>query len=616
MKSSTAGLRKAFKENHLRATTVNQTKSTDEEKRNRAIEWITFYRRNWHIFCDRVLEIKLRPFQMIMIYLMGVSDVFFAICSRGLSKTFIAGLAAIIKMLLYPFSEVVITASTIPQANIIVEQKIRGELIKKLSPYLLDMYSKDYLLITKSDDGYRVECTLNGSTLKVLPQLESSRGNRSTYTIYEECRLLKKTMVDSVFDKMAHPRQAKYLDNEKYASNPRWLEECKVVYITSARYKFEWFWRQFKNCFTGYFIDKKLKYNIFAGDIFMSIENGLKTWGDYRRAKKMSSQQDFEMEDLNVMIGEGENAFFSYKPFKENQILEKCFKPLTTLQFLSGEENDFSRKEPNEIRLIISDFSFVGAVKGSTGAANDNTVIICMSLHWKKFHFERHIDYVEAFPGGDSLGAANRVREIFWDYSADYYIPDLRNGGETIFNYISMPWQHPERGNRWNPSGFGLCPIQELHVISTGRQEELLSRIVDKNAIPCIIPFIGSSTLNSSMWIDLRKQLESNNIKFLINSSTYQNLIEDNGSFYGMTSEQYADNMLPFANTDELIQECVNLSAEYREGLVHLKEPRSGFKDRAVCLAYGNYIASKIDTLYNKDQQSDDCDYTELELVF
>lgn len=383
---------------------------------------------------------------MIMIYLMGISDVFFAICSRGLSKTFIAGLAAIIKMLLYPYSEVVITASTIPQANIIVEQKIRGELIKKLSPYLLDMYEKDYILITKSDDGYKVECTLNGSLLRVLPQLESSRGNRSTYTIYEECRLLKKGMVDGVFDKMAHPRQAKYLENEKYSNNLRWLEECKVVYITSARYKFEWFYKQFKNCVVGYFNDKKLNYNIFAGDIFMSIENGLKTWGDYRRAKKMSSEMDFRMEDLNEMIGEGENAFFNYKSFKENQTLNDCFRPLTTLQFLAGEENNFPSKESDEVRIVVSDFSFVGAVKGSSNVANDNTVILCMSLHWKKFHFERHIDYIEAFPGGDSLGAANRVREVFWDYDADYYVPDLRNGGETIFNYISMPWEHPERG--------------------------------------------------------------------------------------------------------------------------------------------------------------------------
>lgn len=422
MRSRTGGLRKMFKENHLRASQVSHSgRLTNEEKRANAIEWITFYRRNWHIFVDRVLGIKLRPFQSIMIYFMGISDVFFAICSRGLSKTFMAGLGAICKMLLYPYSEVVITASTIPQANIIVEQKIRGELIKKLSPYLLDMYTKDYLLITKSEDGYKIECTLNGSTLRVFPQLESSRGNRSTFTIYEECRLLKKTMVDSVFDKMAHPRQAKYLEQPKYSTNPRWLEECKTVYITSARFKFEWFWKQFKNCVNGYYVDKKTKYYVFAGDIFMSIANGLKTWGDYRRAKKMSSEMDFLMEDLNEMVGEGENAFFNYRSFKENQVLEKAFHSLTTSDVLMGKKVDFPEKEPNEIRLVITDFSFVGT---TSNQKNDNTVIMCMSLHWDNYRFKRHIDSIETMAGGDSLGATHRIREIFWDYNADYALLD------------------------------------------------------------------------------------------------------------------------------------------------------------------------------------------------
>ena len=68
---------------------------------------------------------------------MGISDVFFAICSRGLSKTFIVGLGAIVKMNLYPYSEVIVTSSTIAQANKMVEDKIRDEIIKKLSDYLL-----------------------------------------------------------------------------------------------------------------------------------------------------------------------------------------------------------------------------------------------------------------------------------------------------------------------------------------------------------------------------------------------------------------------------------------------------------------------------------------------
>ena len=118
-------------------------RKTNKEKEDNVIEWTTLFRRNWHIYAEFILGIRLRPFQKIMIYLMGVSEIFFGICSRGLSKSFLAGLAAIIAMNLYPYSEIVITSSTVPQANKLVEKKIRDELIKKLSPYLLYMYEKE-----------------------------------------------------------------------------------------------------------------------------------------------------------------------------------------------------------------------------------------------------------------------------------------------------------------------------------------------------------------------------------------------------------------------------------------------------------------------------------------
>ena len=424
MRSQLGGLRRKFMENHLVSTSARSSgKKTSKEKEENVIEWCTLYRRNWHIFVDQVLQIKLKPFQALMIYLMGVSDVFFAICSRGLSKTFMVGLAALVKMLLYPYSEVVITASTIAQANIIVEKKIRDELIKKLSPYLLYLYEKEYLVITKSDDGYKTVCPLNGSTLEVLPANEGARGRRATLLVYEEARLLKKGIIDSVFEKMAHPRQAKYIiENPEYANSKRWTEECQSIYITSARYKFEWFWRTFKGCVTGYYNDKKTAYNVFAGDIFLSIANGLKTWGDLRKSKKMSSDMDYRMEDLNEMIGEAEDAFFKIQNFKENQVIERAFEPPTDVEVYTMVDKHNEPKKDGEIRLVITDYAFANT---TSREANDNTIIVLMSLHWKGNRFERHVDYIEGHPASDSLGAADRARELFWDYRADYYVPDL-----------------------------------------------------------------------------------------------------------------------------------------------------------------------------------------------
>lgn len=612
MLPNTKPLRKKFMENHLRMG-ADSGSHVDSVKEENIIHWISLYRRNWHIFVDMVLQIKLKPFQMLMIYLMGISDVFFAICSRGLSKSFIVSLAAIVKMLLFPYSEIIITASTIPQANVLVEKKIRDELIKKLSPYLLYLYEKEYLVITKSDDGYKITCTLNGSTLEVLPALDSSRGRRATFLIYEECRLIKKSMIDSVFSPMAHPRQAKYLSNPVYANDKRWLEECQSIYITSARYKYEYFWNTFKETFTGYFYDKRTHYNIFAGDIFMSIDNGLKTWGDYRKSKKMLGEYDNRMENLNEMIGENEDAFFTIKSFKQNQIIQRCFRPPTDMDIYLNHDMGNSPKEDTEIRLVISDYAFANTVSSQK---NDNTIIMCMSLHWKGNRFERHVDYIEGYPAGDSLGAADRAREIFWDYQADYLIPDIRSGGEALYNKMTMELENPNHGVLWDKRGLTVSDELELHVVPEGKLQDLRNRTVDKNAVPCIIPITGSTTLNSTMWIELRKQLDNGNIKFLVPMQTYQESLEDNGDIFGMTSEEVANALLPYAQVDLLVNEAVNLKAEIKDGGVKLSEPKNGFKDRAVCLSYGNYIASKIENIWQRRMVNQKVDYTNIQLVW
>lgn len=322
-------------------------------------------------------------------------------------------------MNLYPYSEIIITSSTISQANKMVEDKIRDEIIKKLSDYLLYMYEKEYLVITRPEDGYKIENKLNGSIMRILPCQDSSRGPRATVLIYEECRLLKKTMVDSVFEKMAHPRQAKYLSNPVYANNSRWKEECQHIYITSARYKYEWFWTLFKKTFARHFNNKTI-CNIFAGDIFTAIDNGFKTWGDYRNGLA-GGEMDFRMEDLNEMLGESEDAFFTIQSFKDNQILQKAFVPPSPVDIYMKNDLGNKPKEDNEVRLIIVDYAFANT---TSQEKNDNTIIMCMSLHWKKNRFERHVDYIEGWPSSDSIGASNRARELFFDYSCDYLIPD------------------------------------------------------------------------------------------------------------------------------------------------------------------------------------------------
>ena len=83
-----------------------------------------------------------------------------------------------------------------------------------------------------------------------------------------------------------------------------------------------------------------------------------------------------------------------------------------------------------------------------------------------------------------------------------------------------------------------------------------------------------------------------------------------------MTPEEIGDELAPYGETDLLIQEAVNLKTEIRMDKVHLSEPRTGTKDRAVVLAYGNYVASLIENQWKKQMQKSTYDLSKIQLVW
>lgn len=610
-------LRRQFLNKQLISTTVADSTGLTERQKSNVKKWVTRYRRNWDLYVEEVLGIKLYKIQKIMIHLMGVSDVFFAICTRGAAKSFLVALGAICEFTLKSYAEIVITSSTVPQASKLVEKKIRDEIIKKLSPYLLYMYQHEYIVITKSNtsDGgsYTVENKLNGSTIKVLPCLDSARGERSTWNIFEEARLLKRTIVDSVFLPMGHTRPAKYLLKKEYQTN-RWLEKARVTYITSARFTYEWFYNVFKDVVTGYYTSKHEKYLPFGEDIFAAIDDGSRTWADYRKNKRAMGDMDFRCEIMNEMLGESEDAFFNYEQFKTAQVLTECFRPLTPDQVIMEEDVKFPPKDENEVRIIAADFAFT-ETKGN-GNESDFTQFVCVSGHWHKDRFERHIDYMETWPANDDDGAVQRLKEIFFDYSADYITADARNGGENVIIQFSKPAPNEARGSRWIARGFGMADTMAYHIANKEKVDFYRSRAIDKDCIPCIIPFIGSATTNTAYWRSMKRTLDRGMFKMLVSMQDRQEELENTGKYYQLTSEQLADELAPYAQGDMLIKEAVELTKEIKNDQIKLVEPRSGHKDRIVTASMAMLIIDKIEEEWNRQAQDDDEDYENIQLVF
>jgi hypothetical protein len=451
----------------------------------------------------------------------------------------------------------------------------------------------------------------------VLPPVESSRGSRATILVYEECRLLKKGDVDGIFEPMLHPRQSIYLQKEESSQNSIYQEEGISIYITSARYKSEWYWRLFKRVVEESFLNKNVAYNFFGADIFVSLKYALKTWGEWAKIKKTTNDLDVRAEYLNEVIGEAENAYFPHELLRKCQKLRKAFRPPTDIEFVNGEITAFRDKKDNETRILAVDFAFSATT--NKYEANDNTVIECISGFYDKGEIVCNLECLETLSGGNSELTQRRIRELFYDYKADYIIMDLRSGGENYHNELTKPYEHPTRNKEtWDKSGFCVVTDMSMHFLTDAKINELLGRKVDPNAKAVIIPVQGSSDFNDAMWRNLHKAMVDNKMRLLISDTEFDAELVKRKDYYKMTNTERMREKLPFVQTELLVQEAISLRQEIREGKIKLKEPRSFTKDRIVTLAYGNMFFNKLENKLSKEDQQeefDDSDWKNIILV-
>lgn len=74
--------------------------------------WTSFYRANIHRFAMDYLGVSLKPFQMIILFMMNVNVIGAVIASRGIGKSWLTALFCCCKAILYPKSLIVIASGT------------------------------------------------------------------------------------------------------------------------------------------------------------------------------------------------------------------------------------------------------------------------------------------------------------------------------------------------------------------------------------------------------------------------------------------------------------------------------------------------------------------------
>ena len=559
-------------------------------------EWNTFFRENLDMYAEIYFGFALYPYQHLELYELNKNTLIDITGSRATAKTYIIAIFAVCKASLYPNSKIVICSATKGQSKLVVSEKIKNELMSQ-SPMLCREIKS-----IKDNQNDVIVYFRNGSTIKVLPSSENARGNRSTVTIYEENRMIDKFIIDSVISPFAIIRPVPYLKYEEYADL---VEEPTEVYISSAWYASHWMNTLIQDTYKAML--KGEKQCVIGLDYSVSLKHKIKTKNQILKDKRKFDPITFRIEYNNEMIKENTSAFFTYKMFTDNQRNKKPLYPRFDVDVLSRRKNPYSvSKQQGEIRILSCDMAF------AEGKHNDNSIFTCMRLIPESTTYtvqseggtskeisqgyRKIVSYIESIQGGDITKQAIRIKQLYEDLSCDYVVLDTRNGGLACYDLLAKVMYDESRDKEYQP---WVCI----------NDDSIANRIKTIGALPVLFAINASQKLNSEIANEMRIALTNNMIDFLIpfNEAVESTLtkIPEYMSAIDVDTQLFYEQ--PYLETQELINECVELTYERKEqtGLIVISDQGANRKDRYTSVSYGVHFAS----LLEQDLLSDNSDY-------
>lgn len=564
--------------------------------------WSTFFRRNLHRLAIDYLGIKLHFYQAIILYFMGISQLIAIIASRAAAKSFIIALYACCRAISRPYSKIVLGSATRGQSKLIISEKIVNELME-MSPAL-----RKEIRNIKDSQNESVVYFKNGSTIKVFTANKFARGLRSHVAVREECMQIDQDVDNSVISPFQTIRQAPYMLEACYSSIEDLKEDPCDVYISSSWFDGHWVWEKIVDpCF-----EKMLKGKnscVLAFDESVTLKHNIRTQKQMQLEKQKQDPVTFAIEFLNLRPKQNSSAFFTYNILLKNQTLKRPFYPRYNEDVRAKVKNKYAiPKLDGEIRVIACDFAFVA------GKENDNSAYCCIraipeaitsdtqegQLEVKQ-GYRREFSYVEAPNGGDTTLQTIRIRQLFEDFDADYFVLDARNGGAQIVINLGKVMFDADRQREYAP-------------LKTMNNEKYSSVVIDPSAKECIYTITAGQQLNSDMAYNFRRNLAEGRINFLVTPTVAKDEILSNNKDYinELDIDRQFSYERPFYETQALISETAELLYEKnpQTGTIRVYEKSSNTKDRYVAAAMGSYFIDQLEM--DLVGNSNDYEYTTL----
>ena len=566
---------------------LTQTKKRDglsPNKRERLDEgikiWTSFYRQNIHRFAIDYLGIQLKPFQVVLLYMIERNLKSCLITSRGLGKSWLIALYCCCRAILYPGQKIIVSCETKEQSRNLIREKIVNELMN-MSPNLRKEINPREIKIGTNESYVKFK---NGSTITAINASENTRGKRAHILVVDEYVQIKNGF--DTLTKILQPflqvvRQPKYLQNPKYA---HLQEENKQIYASSAWYADHWSYDLYKDYVEKMLIGESsfvcnLPYNV-------ALKYGLMTQTrlDEMISDANLSEEAFLMEYSAMFYDLGEGAYIKPSDIINNRTVVKPWYPPTDIEYIAekGKRNiswKEDRTSKQELRVLGCDIAL------AQGDKNDNTVIHYSVSIPKGDKYITEVKYSEAINGGTAKAIALRLKQLFFDGDCDYIVMDIAGLGLAVLDALGEYTFDTERDIKYPP----MCCFNK---------EDKKERCGYREAIPCIYGIVANEEINNAIAVTLKASLNNHTLKFLVNEFEGEDWLNENKNFQMLEASEKVRLMYPYVQTTLTQMEIIKLQTEITRKGIKLVEFGSNRKDRYSALAYMNlFIREKENEL-------------------
>ncbi len=563
-----------------------------QTRREKVIEgmaiWGSYYRENIDEFVIDYLEFSfLKWFQLALLVMMNRSRTFLWIAARGMGKSFLTAIFAVVRCILYPGTQVVITSGTRGQ-SINVLEKIQMQLMP-ISKNLRNEIDTEKSRFSGQDAKVSFK---NGSYIKVVTASDNARSNRANILIVDEFRLVKKDTIDTVLKKfltsrrMPPYRELSSVDRKvEYAKEPN-----KSFFLSSAFFKDHWSYIKMLDTFRMMLDDRKTDF-VCGLPYQLSIQEGLLFPEDVESDMLESDFNEIKwsMEMEAMFFGDDGDAFFDFESISKNRRIKYPMLPSRYTILVGSSKNvRIPPKQNGEKRILSADIALMSSKKQNNDAS---AIFINQMLPTKAGRYTSNIVYGEVAEGLHTDVQALVIRRLYDEFQCDYIVLDTNGVGLGVFDSLARDISDPDTG-------------EVYPALSCCNDPTMAERCTTIGAEKVIWSMKATPKVNSECAVLLREGFKSGKIRLLVTEYDADELLSSLEGYKKLSVRQKEELKLPYINTTLLINELVKLEHDENNGNIRVYEKTGMRKDRYSSLSYNFYLATQLEAKLSRRREA------------